>query len=263
VANYICIGVPYYIGERNSERTEVDAMKTGGIASELGAQWVDIQPNFTTDVKPIITINRALAETITAYPEYIPLIFASDCVSVLGAMKGLERYRPAVLWYDAHGDFNTWETTPSGFLGGMPLAMLVGRGDMTYMNGVGLAPISEKDVMISDARDLDPDESVSLLESFVNYLPDIDDLLTEPLPNKPLYVHFDTDVVDIKEMPAVGYPAPGGPTVEQTAATLKRVARDAQVVGALFSLWNSTLPGADRSYQATLQLVRALVANNK
>jgi arginase len=263
MANYICIGVPYYIGEQNSERSEVEAMKASGIVSELGAQWVDIQPDFADGLHPVIAINRALADTIAAYPDHIPLIFASDCVSALGAMKGLERFQPAVLWYDAHGDFNTWETTPSGFLGGMPLAMLVGRGDMSYMQGVGLAPMREKDVMISDARDLDPDESVSLLESFVNYLPDIDDLLTEPLPTKPLYVHFDTDVVDVKEMPAVGYPAPGGPTVEQTAATLRRVARDANIAGVLFSLWNNTLPGADRSYQATLQLVRALTANNK
>lgn len=104
----------------------------------------------------------------------MPLIFASDCCSALGAMKGFEAQSPAVLWYDAHGDFNTWETTPSGFLGGMPLAWLVGRGDMQVMNGVGLSPILERDVFITDARNLDPGEAIALRESAVTHLPCLD-----------------------------------------------------------------------------------------
>lgn len=260
---YVCIGVPYYIGERNPERGEVDAIKASGVAGELGAQWIDVQPEFGAQVDPVVAVNRALAQVIAAHPEHTPLIFASDCVSALGAMKGLERHHPAVLWYDAHGDFNTLETTPSGFLGGMPLAMLVGRGDMRYMDGIGLQPIGERDVLISDARDLDPLESTALFESMVNYIPDIDDLLTEPLPNKPLYVHFDTDVVDVTEMPAMSYPAPGGPSLERTTATLRRVARDADVVGVLFSLWNGTLPGADKAFANVFCLVRAFTSEHR
>ena len=60
------------------------------------------------------------------------------------------------MWLVSHGDFNTWETTPSGFLGGMPLAMLTGRGDQRMLEAVGLDPLADNQVWLSDARDLDP-----------------------------------------------------------------------------------------------------------
>lgn len=173
-------------------------------------------------------------------------------------MKGLEAHQPDVLWYDAHGDFNTPETTPSGFLGGMPLAALVGRGNQHLMEGLGMEPIAETRVIISDARNLDPEEALALRASAVLHLPRIDDLMTYDWNGRTLYIHFDTDVVDSGEMPAMNYPEPGGPTLAQTAASLRHVVAQARPAGVLFSLWNDTLPGADRALQATLELVRAL-----
>jgi len=59
-----------------------------------------------------------------------PDVYAGDCLSVMGVIGGLQRrgVSPTVLFLDAHGDIHTWDTTPSDFLGGMPLAMLTGRG---------------------------------------------------------------------------------------------------------------------------------------
>ncbi|MBN1285312.1 MAG: arginase family protein [Anaerolineae bacterium] len=257
MAKFVCIGVPYWIGERIEDRTEVASVQMSGIAEEIGAAWVNIAPDFGAHPDPVVCVNRALAATVAAHRDGIPIIFASDCVSALGALKGLESLKPAVLWYDAHGDFNTPATTPSGFLGGMPLAALVGRGNEHLMAGVGLAPTDERDVIVTDARDLDPEEGVMLRQSRLTHLPDVSDLLTAPLPDKPLYVHLDTDVVDCAEMPAMNYPAPGGPSLAQVAATLARVTREAQVVGLLFSLWNDTLAGAHEALEGTLRLVRA------
>lgn len=257
---YVCIGMPYFIGERIEARTEVEAVKHSGIAAELGADWVDVMPDFASAPDAITAVNRALAQVITAHADKTPLIFASDCMAALGAMKGLEAQQPAVIWYDAHGDFNTPETTPSGFLGGMPLAMLVGRGDLRYMQGLELAPIAESDVIITDARDLDPEEAIALRSSGVTHLPQVDALLTHPLPQKPLYIHFDTDVVDTSEMPGMSYPAPGGPSMVQAAATLSHLRRSATVAGILFSLWNDSLTrpaGDQRALENTLRLVRA------
>ena len=60
----------------------------------------------------------------------VPMSIAGDCCTAIGVMAGLQRVgiEPLFVWFDAHGDFNTWETTPSGFLGGMPLAMIAGLG---------------------------------------------------------------------------------------------------------------------------------------
>ena len=73
-----------------------------------------------------------------------------------------------------------------------------------------------------------------------------------------MYIHFDTDVVDCAEMPAMSYPEPGGPSLQQSIDSLNRVRARSQVAGVLFSLWNGTLDGADEAMAATLELIRAL-----
>jgi arginase len=254
--NFICIAVPEFIGELRPERTEIELLKRSGIAQEIGATWVDITPDSEGD--PVVAVNRSLAETIKAHADKTPLIFAADCVSALGALKGLEAQKPGVIWYDAHGDFNTWETTPSGFLGGMPLAMLTGRGDMQYMRGIDLAPMSDDDIVITDARDLDPEEAVALRQSKLTHLTHIDDLLTAPLPDRPLYIHMDVDVLDPVDMPGLMYPVSGGPSVAQVNATVKRVMTERPTAGILFSLFNGGMVTDDRALQATLSLVRTM-----
>src|SRR5262249_33702198 len=93
-----------------------------------------------------------------------PRVQAGDCVATLGVAAGLQR-RGGDLhlgWLGAHGDFNAWETTPSGFLGGMPLAMLAGLGEQTIVQAVGLRPLAASRILLVGARDLDPGERVNL-----------------------------------------------------------------------------------------------------
>ncbi|MCY3715021.1 MAG: arginase family protein [Chloroflexi bacterium] len=258
MSDYICIGVPYYLGESLPQRREVAALRDSGIAGELDADWVDIAPDFAAHADPVVAVNWALAEAIQFAAPKTPLVFANDCTSCLGVVKGLEALSPAILWYDSHGDFNTPETTPSGFLGGMPLAALVGRGNQRLMRGLQLAPIAEADIVISDVRNLDPEEGVMLRESQVAIYETLGELDAAPLPDKPLYIHFDTDVVDCAEMPAMSYPEPGGPTLDESIASLRSALEKSRVAAVLFSLWNSALPGADEAQAATLRLVRAL-----
>ena len=258
MTKYVCIGVPYYLGEAIAERGEVEALRQSGIAAELDADWVEIAPDFADADDPVVAVNRALAKAIQAHEDRIPVVFANDCTSCLGMVKGLEAKAPAILWYDSHGDFNTPETTPSGFLGGMPLAALVGRGNQHLMRGVCLAPIAEADVTITDARNLDPQEGVMLRESEVTIHETLDDLRAAPLPDRPLYIHFDTDVVDCAEMPAMSYPEPGGPSLNESIASLKHARAQENTAGILFSLWNDTLDGSAEAMAATLRLIRAL-----
>lgn len=255
---YICIGVPYWLGESKPDRTEVNTIKHSGIANELNADWVDIQPDFDKYDNPVIAVNQAIADVVKAHTDKIPVVFASDCTSCLGVVKGLEAHQPAILWYDSHGDFNTPETSPSGFLGGMPLAALVGRGNEHLMQDMELSPLSEADVIVTDVRNLDPEEGEMMRSSDVTIYAKVDDLLTASLPAKPLYIHFDTDVVDSADMPAMNYPEPDGPSLTETAKSLKHVLENSNTVGILFSLWNDTLDGADEALAGTLELVRTL-----
>lgn len=258
MSKFVCIGVPYYLGEAIAQRREVEALRQSGIATELDAEWVEIAPDFDTAEDPVVAVNRALAKEIQAHAEKIPVVFANDCTSCLGMVKGLEAKTPMILWYDSHGDFNTPETTPSGFLGGMPLAALVGRGNQHLMRGLDLAPIDEADVFVTDVRNLDPEEGKMLRESDVTIFENLDALNAAPLSGRPLYIHFDTDVVDCAEMPAMSYPEPGGPSLNESINSLKSVMAQGNIAGILFSLWNDTLERSDEAMDATLRLIRAL-----
>ena len=256
--DYVCIGVPYYLGEAKPERDEVNTLRQAGIADELDADWVDIAPDFSGGLDPVVAVNRALAEAIQAHSDKVPVIFANDCTSCLGVMKGLAAQSPLVLWYDSHGDFNTPQTSPSGFLGGMPLAALVGRGNQHLMRGLALEPIAESDIVISDVRNLDPEEGQMLRSSGVTIHESLESLRQASLPARPLYIHFDTDIVDCAEMPAMSYPEPDGPSLAECAGSLDHALANGRLAAILFSLWNATLPGADDAQAATRQLILRL-----
>ena len=256
--DYVCIGVPYYLGEAKPERDEVNTLRQAGIADELDADWVDIAPDFSGGLDPVVAVNRALAETIQAHSDKVPVVFANDCTSCLGVMKGLAAQSPVVLWYDSHGDFNTPQTSPSGFLGGMPLAALVGRGNQHLMRGLALEPIAESDIIISDVRNLDPEEGQMLRSSGVTIHESLESLRQASLPARPLYIHFDTDIVDCAEMPAMSYPEPDGPSLAECAGSLDHALATGRLAAILFSLWNATLPGADEAQAATRQLILRL-----
>jgi arginase len=185
-------------------------------------------------IESVAPIHRELAETVTATVQAgdRPFAVLGDCCQVIAMMAGIERagVKPALLWIDCHGDFNTWETTPSGFLGGMPLAMLTGRGDQRMMQAVALAPVADTRVVLSDGRDLDPGERELVEASGIKFIPDFRTLDAAALPDGPLYVHFDSDIIDATEAPAFLYPAKGGPTAEQTRAQLVKIMATGRVM---------------------------------
>jgi arginase len=153
------------------------------------------------------------------------LVHAPDCMAPIGVVAGLQSagLDPDLVWLDAHGDFNTPETTPSGYLGGMPLAMLVGRGDQSLIRALRIHPLAEPRVLLAGARDLDPGESTALASSEVRHL-SLAELCTLELPDRPLHVHLDLDVIDPGEMPGLLYPAGGGPSVADVATALRHLA---------------------------------------
>jgi arginase len=206
---------------------------------------------------------QPLAEFVarTATHDERPVSLAGDCCTAIGVLAGLQRagISPTLLWFDAHGDFNTWETSPSGFLGGMPLAMIVGRGEQTILDRLEMQPLPEAQVILIDARDLDPGERDAVETSQVTHLTKVDKLLDISLPDGPLYVHFDTDVVDPKDAPAMNYPTPGGPPLETIEAVFQRLAGGGRIVAASLSSWNPALDQDDRSQEVCTRLFYELI----
>ncbi len=161
-----------------------------------------------------------------------------DCCAPIAVLAGLQRagVRPVLLWLDAHGDFNTEETTVSGFVGGMPLAKITGRGDQALVRGTGLEPLSDTEVVLFDARDLDPAERELLVASGVSHVTRLDDLL-KAVPDAPLYVHFDADVISPADAPAMLFPAPGGPSADALGAFARTLHDSREVVAVSMTPW--------------------------
>ncbi len=240
------ISVPYYMGDRMEGFAVPETDLT--VAPALAA---------AKPTERMAVLYRHLADAVAADPT--PVVWAGDCVAICGGLAGLQRrgLDPVLVFLDAHGDFHTWETTQSGFIGGMPLAMVVGRGEQTVVAGAGMAVIPEADAVLVDGRDLDPGEDEAVASSELAVL-SVAELAGWQPPERPLYVHVDVDVVDPSDLPAINYPAPGGPSLAEVEAALRHVAAAGNVVAASFSCWNPALPGADRAAAATARLAAAL-----
>jgi arginase len=171
--------------------------------------------------------------------EVIPVILGGDHSISLGSITGVvQRYGPiGVLWVDAHGDFNTKQTTPSGNIHGMVLAALAGIGDPQLTSIGGFSPkILPQRIAILGARSLDPGEKILLQKQGVHVytMSDIDrrglSIVTEEAIAKiiyggvPLHVSFDIDVVDPIFAPGVGTGIPGGFTFRDAHLVMEIIA---------------------------------------
>ena len=159
-----------------------------------------------------------------------PVVLSGDCVTALAVLAGVQRsgIDAALVWFDAHGDFHTEQTTSSGYLGGLPLAKAVGRGDLSLPDSLGLTPLAEGRVLLVDARDLDPPEVVALRGSQVRRA--TVDSVREALPDGPLHLHVDLDVFDASLLTGLRFPAANGPGVDAVAAAVATVAASGRLV---------------------------------
>ncbi|MDJ0923483.1 MAG: arginase family protein [Acidimicrobiia bacterium] len=242
------VSVPYFMGE-----------EMGGLEVPEPHQLLHPELPEGNPQERMAVLYRHLADLVAEIDD--PIVYAGDCVSTLGVLAGLQKkeVHPTLIFFDAHGDFNTWETTPSGFIGGMPLAMLTGRGEQTIVTGAGLVPLADGRVVLVDGRDLDPGEDEAIADSGIGWVT-VDEVAHTIPPAGPLYVHVDGDVVDPGDMPAINYPAPDGPSLDAVRMAMIHLATTGRVVAFSVSSWNPKLPGADVAARAMLKLAAPFLA---
>ncbi|MCP9480392.1 arginase family protein [Shimia sp. CNT1-13L.2] len=188
----------------------------------------------------------------------VPFSIAGDCCASLPVMAGLQKagLAPVLVWLDAHGDFNTYETSPSGFLGGMPLAMMVGKGDLSIARASGQRPVTESDVWLVEARDLDPLEAEAVRSSNLNRL-DLS-MFADIVLDRPVHLHIDNDVVDAVDVPANNYPVDDGPRLEEVIEACRTFAAQNRICAVSLSGWNGHLDCDGQTAAACRQLLAAI-----
>jgi len=194
-----------------------------------------------------------LAASRTAVAGGTPVVLMSECTLVPPVLAAVREKHPDVrlVWIDAHGDLNTPATTPSGFLGGMPFAQLLGWCFDDWRRQAGLEPaLPEERAVLVGGRDLDPGERDNVDRSRLHEADDAAGALAALPPDAPLYVHVDTDVLDPSLTPDAGFPAPGGWSVERMRRELAALAATDRVVA--LSVCPSAPPALDAEGLAPL-----------
>lgn len=172
---------------------------------------------------------------------YFTVGLLATCPSMPGLVAGLQRSGPTrepikigMLWLDAHPDFNTPETTRSGSLGGMPVAVATGRALQNMRLDARLdPPLADRHVVMAAVRLTDPLEQSLLDASMIEQL-SVDDVRNmtpavwaqldrlNRLVDK-IYIHIDMDVLDPREVMAHGNKVPNGPSSEQLARLFEQI----------------------------------------
>ena len=195
----------------------------------------------------IVRVSEELAGIVTTILQEgdFPLILGGDHSIGLGSINGVANVHKnvGVLWIDAHADFNTDQSTPSGNIHGMVLASLAGLGNSSLTNIGGWSPkIHKETIVIVGARDLDPGEQELLRTNSIHVftMSEIDQLgITEVMQqalaiagqnNDGIHLSLDMDALDPTEAPGVGTPVRGGLTYREAHLAMELIADSHKLV---------------------------------
>ena len=259
------IGVPMDLGaDRRGVDIGASAIRYAGLNDQLRfldyevhdignitVPQLESQPIDNTHLKylePIVKVSEELSDTVTSAlkAHEFPLILGGDHSIALGSITGITRVHKdiSVIWIDAHADFNTEETTPSGNIHGMILAALAGLGDSRLTSLGGWAPkLDAQKIVIVGARDLDLGERELLRTQHVHVftMSDIDqrgisDVMRDALTiagkaSDGIQLSLDMDALDPVHAPGVGTPVPGGLTYREAHLAMELVADSGRLIG--------------------------------
>ncbi len=199
-------------------------------------------------------------------PLKFPLIVGGDCGIILVTLPSLTKaYNDLnLLWFDAHGDFNTPKTTPSGFIGGMVLALATGMFQITGLSSEPLIP--DRSVALLATRDLDPGEKINIRESRLfhkNYrtgqlASDVASFLNKT--DGAVMVHLDVDALDPSIIPAVNFPVANGPSVDEMLQSLFRVKESGRLTAIEVASLDATKDLSGESTRKIAELVIPLLS---
>ena len=292
--NIALIGLPFYsLKKYRGTGKAVSFLRSGGIAQTLAKSAVrfndlgDLRlsqitedrgpPNLKNFPQYLRDMDAAQVIASRVGDEDFVFCLGGECTLVTGTLAGFKgrfKGKPGMLWLDAHGDFNTPDTTTSGFLGGMPLAFACGRGPKLHQNIEDARLLLEvENVVHLASRSVDPLESKAMSSSPMKvysastmhkegvpkvsaeaaaYLADHSDCIT---------CHLDVDSIDPTIIPAVNYPEPGGLTLEEVKTVVGALRGTGKLKVFNLTAYNPTLDQDQASAKKLLTLVTELMSN--
>lgn len=273
------IQVPYMIGDDRHSASQGPQRYLQAGAGELftvkgiatSVELVERGAPFRDSTSASLAVNKNLSATVQRVTNggAFPVVLAGSCDASLGILAGFDHSRCGVIWVDAHGDFNTPESTVSGFFAGMSLAAVTGHCYRNYWGQMGNnTPVSEAQTLLLGARDLDAAERRRLESSAIRMVrweegrsqADVNATL-EALANRvqEAYLHIDMDAMDPEIAPGiVDHPVPGGLSLPQVEEIIRAVCSRFRVRAACLATYTPERDIGDKTLQVGLRILETL-----
>ncbi|MDQ0157489.1 arginase [Robertmurraya andreesenii] len=286
------IGMPMDLGQtRRGVDMGPSAIRYAGINERLNTLFDEVRDLGDIEVgRPEVSIDKEsnlrnlelIAEKTTSLAKKIdevvqsgsfPLVLGGDHSIAIGTLAGVSKHYEnlGVIWYDAHGDLNTAETSPSGNIHGMPLAVSLGLGHPLLINIGGYLPkVKPENIVIIGARSLDEGERELIKEKGIRVytMHEIDRLgMTRVMEESIEYlkertdgVHLslDLDALDPTDAPGVGTPVNGGISYRESHLAMEMLAEANMITSAEFVEVNPILDERNKTAIVAVALMGSL-----
>ncbi|MCL6454982.1 MAG: arginase [Alicyclobacillus sp.] len=223
----------------------------------------------------VLRVSEALFEKVRSVAQqgHVPIILGGDHSIAIGSVAGVAAAYPrlGVIWFDAHGDMNTPETTPSGNIHGMPLAVSLGLGESSLVGVGGFSPkLDPARVVLVGVRDVDPDEAKLIRQSGMKVftMAEIDQMGMARVMEEAIriagdgtdgiHLSLDLDALDPMFAPGVGTPVNGGVTYREGHLAMEEIASSGRLVSVDVVEVNPILDNRNRTGQMAVELVESL-----
>jgi len=278
------IQVPYDSGHRSIRMGSgpehfvqhgiADALRDEG--HDVDVQCVEASSEFRAEIRTAFELLRALAERVrVAYNNgAFPLVLSGNCNGSLGTLAGIgSNDQTGIIWCDGHGDFNTPETTESGFLDGMGLATAAGLCWKKMAASIpNFRAVPASNILHVGGRDLDGEEKTLFEESGGTIVgaetirsSNIGEALELPLRSlmirgPRIYLHFDLDVLDPIRALANEYAPPAGLTVSQIQEAIKIIGERLTICACGVAAYDPRYDREDEVLTAGMTIMKSVVA---
>jgi arginase len=277
--NLLC--VPYHLGRRDVGMGKGPAALLDAGAARIVQQadpdavteWVELSEQFEHEVQADFALQRDLASHVATVREHggFPMVLGGNCSCCVAAAAGVgDTEDGGVVWFDAHADAHTPDTTTSGFLEGMPVSVLTGRSWSNLAQSIpGFKPLPDERVVLVGSRSMEDAERDLVAESGIRLVapPELSDdaeALVEALDAlaahvESVHLHVDLDVIDLSDGRANEYATEGGPTLPELHHAITTVGSRCRVNSVSLTSYNPDVDADGRALRAGLDLLGTLV----
>ncbi len=241
---------------------------------EVSVETVETEAEFRAEVQTQFALYSSLSKRVAQARDNgkFPLILSGNCGATVGVIAGMGPKLPAIIWFDAHGEFNTPETTTTGFLDGMGLAIATGQCWKNLALSIpGFRHLPGANILHIGGRDFDSGEREMLEQTGATVLDAasieqtgmraaLDSVMPAFLRHADeTHIHIDLDALNPKETPANGWLTEGGLSVEDVSEAIQSIQENLKITSATIASFDPHYDTHGKTLQASFKLIKQVL----